>query len=278
MGLVLNRPSETTVGEAVPELADVAGADSPSSWAGRCSRRPCSCSPSSTSRRRRRRSSSATSASRGPTATSTTSRGRRGAPASLPATRAGRRASSSRSSKRTRGSSSPSDDIDLLADAEDDLFGAALRTKGGTYRILALMPDDPRTELGAQLLGRQRTVAELGQRTARGRGRPQHIVGSIGKRADDLRALEQHAARHRRDVDGELWLACSRARRGSRWPPRLGRRSSLQLLPQHVADELRVRSALRLLHHLADEEPEHAFLARRGRRPPGRDSPPARRR
>ncbi len=29
MGLVLNRPSETTVEEAVPELADVAGADSP---------------------------------------------------------------------------------------------------------------------------------------------------------------------------------------------------------------------------------------------------------
>ena len=28
MGLVLNRPSETTVGEAVPDLADVAGADS----------------------------------------------------------------------------------------------------------------------------------------------------------------------------------------------------------------------------------------------------------
>ena len=29
MGLVLNRPSETTVEEAVPELATVAGADSP---------------------------------------------------------------------------------------------------------------------------------------------------------------------------------------------------------------------------------------------------------
>src|SRR5262245_59349342 len=29
MGVVLNRPSDTTVGEAVPDLADVAGADSP---------------------------------------------------------------------------------------------------------------------------------------------------------------------------------------------------------------------------------------------------------
>ena len=37
----------------------------------------------------------------------------------------------------------PVDDIDLLAE-DEDLFGSALRTKGGTYRILALMPDDPR--------------------------------------------------------------------------------------------------------------------------------------
>jgi hypothetical protein len=39
----------------------------------------------------------------------------------------------------------PADDVDLLADPEEDLFGTALRTKGGSYRILALMPDDPRS-------------------------------------------------------------------------------------------------------------------------------------
>ena len=38
----------------------------------------------------------------------------------------------------------PVDDIDLLADPEEDIFRAALETKGGSYRILALMPDDPR--------------------------------------------------------------------------------------------------------------------------------------
>jgi putative transcriptional regulator len=34
--------------------------------------------------------------------------------------------------------------VDLLADPDEDLFRAALETKGGSYRILALMPDDPR--------------------------------------------------------------------------------------------------------------------------------------
>jgi putative transcriptional regulator len=37
------------------------------------------------------------------------------------------------------------DGIDLFPGADDDLFASVLRRKGGTYRVLALMPEDPRT-------------------------------------------------------------------------------------------------------------------------------------
>jgi putative transcriptional regulator len=37
------------------------------------------------------------------------------------------------------------DGVDLFPAAGDDLFGAVLRRKGGTYRMLALMPEDPST-------------------------------------------------------------------------------------------------------------------------------------
>jgi putative transcriptional regulator len=33
--------------------------------------------------------------------------------------------------------------LDLLAEPETDLWGTALRRKGGVYRLVALMPDDP---------------------------------------------------------------------------------------------------------------------------------------
>ncbi len=35
------------------------------------------------------------------------------------------------------------DGIDLFAEPEVDLWGAALRRKGGIYRVVALMPEDP---------------------------------------------------------------------------------------------------------------------------------------
>ncbi len=37
----------------------------------------------------------------------------------------------------------PADDVDLFPGADDDLFASVLRRKGGTYRVLALMPEDP---------------------------------------------------------------------------------------------------------------------------------------
>lgn len=37
----------------------------------------------------------------------------------------------------------PSEGVDLLADPSTDLWGSILRQKGGVYRVLALMPEDP---------------------------------------------------------------------------------------------------------------------------------------
>jgi putative transcriptional regulator len=37
----------------------------------------------------------------------------------------------------------PAEGVDLFPAPGDDLFGAVLRRKGGTYRVLALMPEDP---------------------------------------------------------------------------------------------------------------------------------------
>jgi putative transcriptional regulator len=37
----------------------------------------------------------------------------------------------------------PADEVDLFPAPDADLFGSVLRRKGGTYRVLALMPEDP---------------------------------------------------------------------------------------------------------------------------------------
>jgi len=37
----------------------------------------------------------------------------------------------------------PAEGVDLFPEPDDDLFGSVLRRKGGTYRVLALMPEDP---------------------------------------------------------------------------------------------------------------------------------------
>jgi putative transcriptional regulator len=143
MGLVLNRPSETTVEEAVPELADVAGADSPVFVGGPVQPQAVLVLAEFDE----------------PEGAATVVVGDIGF-----ARADGDLDDLARNTRRARvfaGYSGwspgqleaeleedswlvePVDDIDLLAE-DEDLFGSALRTKGGTYRILALMPDDPR--------------------------------------------------------------------------------------------------------------------------------------
>jgi putative transcriptional regulator len=143
MGLVLNRPSETTVEEAVPELADVAGADSPVFVGGPVQPQAVL----------------VLAEFEEPEDAATVVVGDIGF-----ARADGDLDDLARLTRRARvfaGYSGwspgqleseleedswlvePVDDVDLLADPEEDLFGSALRTKGGTYRILALMPDDP---------------------------------------------------------------------------------------------------------------------------------------
>jgi putative transcriptional regulator len=39
----------------------------------------------------------------------------------------------------------PAEGVDLFPGPGDDLFASVLRRKGGTYRVLALMPEDPST-------------------------------------------------------------------------------------------------------------------------------------
>jgi putative transcriptional regulator len=145
MGLVLNRPSDTTVEEAVPELADVAGADSPVFVGGPVQPRAVL----------------VLAEFEEPDDAATVVVGDIGF-----ARADGDLDDLARLTRRARvfaGYSGwspgqleaeleedswlvePVDDVDLLADPDEDLFGTALRTKGGSYRILALMPDDPRS-------------------------------------------------------------------------------------------------------------------------------------
>jgi putative transcriptional regulator len=39
----------------------------------------------------------------------------------------------------------PAEGVDLFPELGEDLFGSVLRRKGGTFRVLALMPEDPST-------------------------------------------------------------------------------------------------------------------------------------
>lgn len=144
MGLVLNRPSETTVEEAVPELADVAGADSPVFVGGPVQPQAVL----------------VLAEFEEPEEAATVVVGDIGF-----ARADGDLDDLARLTRRARvfaGYSGwspgqleseldedswlvePVDDVDVLADPEEDLFRSALDTKGGSYRILALMPDDPR--------------------------------------------------------------------------------------------------------------------------------------
>ena len=143
MGVVLNRPSETTVGEAVPDLADVAGADSPVFVGGPVQPRavlvlaefdePADAAAVVVGDLGFARADRDLDELAETTRRARVFAGYSGwSPGQLEA-----------ELEEESWLVEPIGDIDLLGDPTDDLFGTALRTKGGSYRILALMPDDP---------------------------------------------------------------------------------------------------------------------------------------
>jgi putative transcriptional regulator len=144
MGLVLNRASETTVGEAVPELTDVIEPDMPVYVGGPVQPRAILVLAEFDD----------------PTAAATVVCGDIGfarADSDLEhLARAARRArvfagysgwSPGQLESELEEDSwlvEPVSGTDLFPDPGEDLFGSALRGKGGRYRVLATMPFDPR--------------------------------------------------------------------------------------------------------------------------------------
>ncbi len=148
MGLILNRPSETTVGDALPELGDVAGHDAPVFIGGPVQADAVIVLAEFDDVR----------ASAGLVV------------GDLGFARAdGDLSVLGESTRRARvfaGYSGwgpgqleaeldeaswlvePAEGIDLLPEPGEDLFGEVVRRKGGSYRLLATMPEDPATELG----------------------------------------------------------------------------------------------------------------------------------
>jgi len=143
MGLVLNRPSDMTVGEAVPPLADVAGPESRVHVGGPVQPEAVLVLAEFSD----------------PSAAATLVVGDVGFPSSE-----GELESVGDAVRRARvfaGYSGwgpgqleaeleeeswlvePAEGVDLFPEPGDDLFGSVLRRKGGTYRVLALMPEDP---------------------------------------------------------------------------------------------------------------------------------------
>jgi putative transcriptional regulator len=145
MGLVLNRPSDVTVGEAVPPLADVAGGDSIVHVGGPVQPEAVLVLAEFDD----------------PEAAATIVVGDVGFASSEG--ELGEVAGVTRRARVFAGYSGwgpgqleaeleeeswlvePAEGVDLFPEAGDDLFGAVLRRKGGTYRVLALMPEDPST-------------------------------------------------------------------------------------------------------------------------------------
>jgi putative transcriptional regulator len=144
MGLVLNRPSETTVGSAVPDLAEVAGHDAPVFIGG-----PVQADAVLVLAEFEDASASAglvvgdigfaradgdLEALEESTRRARVFAGYSGwGPGQLEA-----------ELEETSWLVEPAEGVDLLADPEADLFGDVLRRKGGSYRLLATMPPDPR--------------------------------------------------------------------------------------------------------------------------------------
>ena len=142
LGVVLNRTSDTSVDEAVPELAvlvdgmgevHVGGPVQPSAvvvladFAEPPDRARSCWSPSASSRPR----------------SSPNRSGSCGELASTSATPAGARASWTTSSTRARGSSSPRSRRTSSPTSPDGLWSTVLQRKGGPFRVLAAMPPDP---------------------------------------------------------------------------------------------------------------------------------------
>ena len=144
MGVVLNRPSETTVGEAVPDLSEVAGSDAPVYVGGPVQPQAVLVLAEFDD----------------PDAAATIVVGDVGFARSDgdldTLARAARRArvfagysgwSPGQLEHELEEDSwlvEPGEDVDLFPEPGDDLFGSVLRRKGGTYRLLAMMPEDPR--------------------------------------------------------------------------------------------------------------------------------------
>ena len=138
MGLVLNRPTETSVGDAAPGAV----ARSRASWS-RCTSAapsrpaPCSRSRSSTTPTTRPSSSSAPSAS-SRSRTSPSLRGR------VFVGYAGWSAGQLESELEEESwLVLPAEADDLFSDDPDGLWSAVLRRQGGPYALLSLMPPDP---------------------------------------------------------------------------------------------------------------------------------------
>ena len=142
LGLVLNRASEATVDEAVPELAVIVDSISHVHFGGPV--QPSAIvvladfvDPD--------RAGSLVLDSVGflPAEVDPTSSASSAARASSRATPAGARASSTASSRKARGSSSPRSPEDVFTDDPEELWADVLRRKGGPFGVLAHMPYDP---------------------------------------------------------------------------------------------------------------------------------------
>jgi putative transcriptional regulator len=143
MGVVLNRASETTVGEAVPDLAEVVDADTPVFVGGPVQ-------PQSVLVLAEFDDESAA-------ATMVVSdvgfaRADRDLDTLADATRRARVFAGysgwgpgqlETELEEDSWIVEPVEDVDLFPEPGEDLFGDALRSKGGAYRVLALLPEDP---------------------------------------------------------------------------------------------------------------------------------------
>ena len=142
VGLVLSRPSELRIAEAVPDLGDLPCGRVSSTSAARCSRRRSSCSSSSSEPTRATSRSSATSPTCRPTASADELAAQRArvfagysgwgpGPARARARRAGL-------DRRRR-----AEPDDVFASDPDELWRTVLQRKGGEFALIATMPYDP---------------------------------------------------------------------------------------------------------------------------------------
>ena len=144
MGIVLNRPSDAHVGEVVPQLADVAGAEAPIYVGGPGAAEALVVLAEFTDPEAAAWIVVAdVGLASADLETADLGVGRRAARASTRATPAGARASSRPRSRWTPGSSSRRCPRELFPDEPDTLWNDVLARKGGQYALVARMPEDP---------------------------------------------------------------------------------------------------------------------------------------